>query len=98
MTDEIKKECPFCGGRLSEIRTDGKDKWRHCYSCHFEFSESNKAYWKKTIKESTPDYVSFMQVCSHCGAEAPINDWFIYDLVDYCPQCHYKMVYQGDMK
>lgn len=29
-------KCPLCGGTLSEIRTDGKKKWRHCYSCHME--------------------------------------------------------------
>lgn len=29
--------CPVCGGRLSTIRTDGVERWRHCYSCHFEF-------------------------------------------------------------
>lgn len=32
--------CGFCGGILSEIRTDGIRMWRHCYSCHFEFEES----------------------------------------------------------
>lgn len=31
--------CPSCGGTLSEIRTDGKRFWRHCFSCHFEFEE-----------------------------------------------------------
>ena len=31
-----KIPCPLCGGTLSEIRTDGKHKWRHCYSCHME--------------------------------------------------------------
>ena len=31
--------CPFCGGNLSEIRTDGTKRWRHCYSCHFEFGD-----------------------------------------------------------
>lgn len=35
--DKIK--CPSCGGALSEIRTDGKRFWRHCFSCHFEFEE-----------------------------------------------------------
>ena len=32
--------CRICGGKLSEIRTDGKHRWRHCYSCHFEFEEN----------------------------------------------------------
>lgn len=31
--------CPKCGGILSEPRTDGQRRWRHCYACHFEFEE-----------------------------------------------------------
>lgn len=33
-----KMTCPYCGGRLSEVRTDMKKYWQHCYSCHFEFT------------------------------------------------------------
>lgn len=33
-----KIPCPACGGALSEIRTHNGKKYRHCYSCHFEFS------------------------------------------------------------
>ena len=29
--------CPSCGGLLSEPRQFGEKKWRHCYSCHFEY-------------------------------------------------------------
>ena len=32
----LTNTCPLCGGTLSEIRTDGKKKWRHYYSCHME--------------------------------------------------------------
>lgn len=28
-----------CSGRLSEIRIHNGRKYRHCYSCHFEFFE-----------------------------------------------------------
>lgn len=35
------QRCKRCGGRLSEIRTDGKTRWRHCYSCHAEFQEED---------------------------------------------------------
>ena len=34
---EPVRYCKYCGGRLSEIRTDGRKSWRHCFSCHFEF-------------------------------------------------------------
>ncbi len=29
--------CPYCHGTLSEVRTDGKHYWKHCYACHFDF-------------------------------------------------------------
>lgn len=29
--------CPMCGGALSEVRESGGKRYRHCYSCHFEF-------------------------------------------------------------
>lgn len=31
--------CKYCGGRLSEVRTNGTVPYRHCFSCHFEFPE-----------------------------------------------------------
>lgn len=31
--------CPLCGGPLSEIREHNGKKYRHCYSCHFEYEE-----------------------------------------------------------
>lgn len=30
-------ECSHCGGALSEIREHKGKKYRHCFSCHFEF-------------------------------------------------------------
>ncbi len=37
-----EKSCKLCGGRLSEVRTDGKKQWRHCFSCHMEFPEEGE--------------------------------------------------------
>ena len=31
--------CPKCGGALSETREHNGRRYRHCYSCHFEFEE-----------------------------------------------------------
>ena len=25
--------------------------------------------------------------CSECGKRANVNEWFMYDLTDYCPNC-----------
>lgn len=33
-----EKRCR-CGGKLSEIRVHNGRRYRHCYSCHFEFFE-----------------------------------------------------------
>ena len=91
----MKKECPFCGGKLSEIRTDGHTRWQHCYSCHFEFPI--KTYWKKEAIIIHGNLVSFKQVCSNCGTEAPmVPTYYIYDLVDTCPNCGMKMEYNDE--
>lgn len=29
--------CLLCGGILSEVREHNGKKYRHCFSCHFEF-------------------------------------------------------------
>ena len=49
-----KTRCPYCKGKLSEVRTNGEKYWQHCYSCHFEFpipiidnSNELKEYLKK---------------------------------------------------
>ena len=34
--NDIEEKCR-CGGTLSEIREHNGKKYRHCYSCHFEF-------------------------------------------------------------
>ena len=34
-----KIPCQRCGGALSEIREHNGKRYRHCYSCHFEFFE-----------------------------------------------------------
>ena len=31
------RRCRFCGGRLSEIRIHSGVRYRHCFSCHFEW-------------------------------------------------------------
>ena len=36
------QRCRFCGGRLSEIRTHNGLRYRHCFSCHFEFEEGRR--------------------------------------------------------
>lgn len=32
-----EQRCKFCGGKLSDVRTFGDKKVRHCYSCHFDY-------------------------------------------------------------
>jgi len=31
------QSCRFCGGRLSEVRSHNGARYRHCFSCHFEW-------------------------------------------------------------
>lgn len=32
-----RMRCPYCGGELSEIRTNGPKPVRHCFACNFDF-------------------------------------------------------------
>ena len=34
---KVETGCPMCGGRLSEIRTNGPEPVRHCFNCNFDF-------------------------------------------------------------
>ena len=35
-----EERCPFCGGKLSEVRDHEGKKYRHCYGCHFDWEAS----------------------------------------------------------
>ena len=37
--EDRKRTCPKCGGLLSAVREHRGKRYRHCYSCHFEFEE-----------------------------------------------------------
>lgn len=38
MEEQEVRHCPYCGGKLSEIRELGNLKWTHCSSCLFNFT------------------------------------------------------------
>ena len=38
MEEQKERHCPYCGGKLSEVRELGNLKWTHCLSCHFNFT------------------------------------------------------------
>ena len=92
---KIQRKCPYCGGDLSDIRTDGQKYWQHCNSCNFEFSvdlfKGKIGHWIKVYDEDgcTKDWV-----CDRCGQSAITNEWLLYDLSPYCPHCGAKMEYQ----
>lgn len=47
-------------------------------------------YWKrinKIVDDGCQAYIDVKYICSNCGEVAPLNDWFLYDLVDICPYC-----------
>lgn len=43
--ESLETRCKFCGGKLSEIRTFGKLKVRHCYGCMFDYDENGNSYY-----------------------------------------------------
>ena len=42
-----EKFCPYCGGRLSGLRSAGDSNWIHCFSCRTNFT----VYEYKDVKE-----------------------------------------------
>ncbi len=48
-------------------------------------------YWKrinKIVDDGCQAYVDVTYKCSKCGANAPLNEWYMmWDLVDICPNC-----------
>ena len=49
--DSLETRCKFCGGKLSEIRTFGKLKVRHCYGCMFDYDENGNSYYGSVEEE-----------------------------------------------
>ena len=37
--------------------------------------------------DDTTGYIDSDWRCSECGGQANVNEWFLYDLTDYCPNC-----------
>ena len=48
-TGEKVLRCKFCGGKLSEIRTFGDLKVRHCYGCHFDYDENGNSFYPAEV-------------------------------------------------
>ena len=43
-TEPEEHLCPFCGGKLSEVRVDSDGKeYRYCYSCFHEYEVNDNA-------------------------------------------------------
>lgn len=51
-------------------------------------------HWVKSSEykgDNISGYTDIHWVCSECGEEAIVNEWYVYDLTDYCPHCGAKM-------
>ena len=51
-------------------------------------------YWKRYNTYHGDDTSGFVDPdwrCSECGKKANINEWFMYDRTDFCPNCGAKM-------
>ena len=51
-------------------------------------------HWVKSSEyrgDDTSSYIDNHWKCSECGKEAIVNEWYMYDLTDYCPHCGAKM-------
>ena len=47
----IPVRCPQCGGRLSEMRTNGPFPVVHCFSCNFDFAVDKNGFTEREVEE-----------------------------------------------
>lgn len=60
-------------------------------------SERKKGKWRRNNTYRGDDTSGFVDPdwrCSECGKQASVNEWFMYDLTDFCPSCGADM--RGD--
>ena len=56
--------------------------------------ERKKGRWERHNTyhgDDTSGYIDPDWRCSVCGRQANVNEWFMYDLTDFCPNCGAKM-------
>ena len=59
--------------------------------------ERKKGRWERHNTYHGDDTSGFIDPdwrCSECGRQANVNEWFMYDLTDFCPNCGADM--RGD--
>lgn len=52
--------------------------------------ERKKGRWERHNTYHGDDTSGFIDPdwkCSECGRQANVNEWFMYDLTDFCPNC-----------
>ena len=52
--------------------------------------ERKKGQWERHNTyhgDDTSGYIDPDWRCSECGRRANVNEWFMYDLTDFCPNC-----------
>ena len=60
--------------------------------------ERKKGHWKRHNTYYGDDVSGSIDPdwrCSECGGQANVNEWFMYDLTDFCPHCGAAMTEEG---
>lgn len=60
----------------------------------FDIPDMNEGKWERHNTYHGDDTSGFIDPdwrCSECGRQANVNEWLIYDLTDFCPNCGAKM-------
>ena len=68
----------------------GKKVIKHLENMPSAQSERKMGHWERDNTYHGDDASAFLDPnwrCSECGGQAIINNWFMYDLTDFCPNC-----------
>ena len=89
----VKTECNPYGKPTLEFES-GKKVIKHLENMPSAQSERKIGHWERHNTYHGDDTSGFLDSdwrCSECGGQAIINNWFMYDLTDFCPNCGAKM-------
>lgn len=88
----VESDTGICSITLNDIRTDGPQDEERERDCPIKERKTGK--WERHNTYHGDDTSGFVDPdwrCSECGKNALVNEYMMYDLTEFCPNCGAKM-------